>query len=80
MTSNEEKILSVTDGADRPTNGAGCRVACTRLKKNTIERGKKEIVTEIREFTWDAEKKAITRDEGKTNPKYERSTHINPFP
>ena len=37
-------------------------------------------MTEIREFTWDAEKKAITRDEGKTNPKYERSTHINPFP
>ena len=35
MTINDAKKLSVTDGpTDRPTDGAGCRVACTRLKSS----------------------------------------------
>ena len=42
MTKNDAKKLSVTDGpTDGPTNGAGCRVACTRLKKQ------KRITTKI---------------------------------
>ena len=33
MTKNDAKKLSVTDGrTDGPTDRAGCRVACTRLK------------------------------------------------
>ena len=39
MTQKDEKKQSVTDRqtdgpTDRPTDTAGCRVACTRLKKN----------------------------------------------
>ena len=46
MTQKNEKKQSVTDRqTDGPTDGAGCRVACTRLK--TSHRGEKEKLIEM---------------------------------